>query len=310
MAIKDKSKINYNLEDSFNIGDYNIIFPKEKENIKVVFMGTPSFAVPILKNLIENYNVVLVVCQPDRNKDRKGKVIIPPTKEIAIAQNIDVFQPTKLKEDYQKIIDYNPDIIITCAYGQIVPKELLKYPQYGCINVHGSLLPELRGGAPIHWAIIRGYKKTGITIMDMSEKMDAGDIIAQESIEITDDTTLDSLYEDMSKLGAKLLIKTLPSIIDGSATRKKQDDNLVTFGYNVKKEDEYVDFNNNVKDIFNQVRGLNSIPGAYCMINGKRMKIYKVEPIEKEDIQNEIGTIIDIDNESIKVKCKNGYVRI
>ena len=226
------------------------------------------------------------------------------------AKELDLLlEQISLKEDYQRIIDCKPDIIITCAYGQIVPKVILDYPKYGCINVHGSLLPELRGGAPIHWAIIRGYNKTGITIMDMSEKMDAGDIISQESIDITDDTTLDSLYNDMSLLGADLLIKTLPSIIDGSATRKKQDNNLVTFGYNVSKEDEYIDFNKNAKDIFNLVRGLNSIPGAYCMFNGKRMKIFKVEPVNKK-VNYEPGYIFGVDNNSFMVSCLDGYIKV
>ena len=309
MAIKDKETQIHNLNDNFNIGNFNISFPNLTEDIKVVFMGTPTFAVPVLEKLIDNYNVVLVVCQPDRNKDRKGKVIIPPIKELALKHNIEVFQPLKLKEDYQKIIDAKPDIIITCAYGQIVPKIILDYPQYGCINVHGSLLPELRGGAPIHWAIIRGYKETGITIMHMSEKMDAGDIISQEKIEITDDTTLDSLYHDMSILGSELLVKSLPNIINGSADRIKQDEKLVTFGYNISKEDELIDFNKNPREIFNLVRGLNSIPGAYCIFNDKRMKIYKVEPVNKK-VNNEPGTIFEVDNNSFKVACKDGYINV
>ena len=277
--------------------------------MRIVFMGTPSFAVPILEALIEKYEVVLVVTQPDKEVGRK-KILTPsPVKEVALNNNIEVFQPTKIKEDYQKILDAKPDIIITCAYGQIVPKIILDYPKYGCINVHGSLLPELRGGAPIHWAIIRGYKETGITIMHMSEKMDAGDIISQEKIEITDDTTLDSLYHDMSILGSELLIKTLPNIINGSADRIKQDENLVTFGYNVSKEDELIDFNKNPRDIFNLVRGLNSIPGAYCIFNDKRMKIFKVEPIDKKT-DNKPGTIFEVDNNSFKVACKDGYIKV
>lgn len=281
-----------------------------KKDIKVVFMGTPSFAVPILQSLIDNYNVVLVVCQPDKEKDRKGKVVIPKTKELAIVHNIEVFQPIKIKEDYQKIIDANPDIIITCAYGQIIPKVILDYPEYGCINVHGSLLPKLRGGAPIHWAIINGEKETGITIMDMSEIMDAGDIISQARIKITDDTILDTLYEDMSHLGAKLLIETLPSVLDKTATRTKQDENLVTFGYNITKQDEKIDFSKTPKEIFNKVRGLNSIPTAHTYLNGKRIKIYEVEPIEKKINNTNYGEIVEIDKNSFTVVCKDGYVKI
>lgn len=280
------------------------------KNIKVVFMGTPSFAVPILQRLIDNYNVVLVVCQPDKEKDRKGRMIIPKTKELAQEYNIEVFQPIKIKEEYQKIIDINPDIIITCAYGQIIPKALLDYPEYGCINVHGSLLPKLRGGAPIHWAIINGETETGITIMDMSEIMDAGDIISQAKIKITDDTTLDTLYEEMSLLGAQLLIETLPSIIDKTATRIKQDPNLVTFGYNVTKQDEKIDFSKTTREVFNKVRGLNSIPGAHSYLDGKRIKIYEVEPVEKEINNSNYGEIIAIDKNSFMVACKDGYVKV
>ena len=212
-------------------------------NLKIVFMGTPSFAVPILEGLIENYDVKLVVCQPDRKKNRKGELIKPDTKLLAELHNIPVFQPFNIKEDYQSILDINPDIIITCAYGQIIPVELLNYPKYGCINVHGSLLPKYRGGAPIHWAIINGEKETGITIMTMDKKMDAGDIISQRTIEITEDIILDELYEKMSYLGKKLLLDTLPSIIDKTCTFTKQDESLVTFGFNVTKEDEKLDFN-------------------------------------------------------------------
>ena len=151
---------------------------------KVVFMGTPTFAVPILKYLIEATNVVLVVSQPNREKDRKGNLIDTPIKALADTYNIPVFQPNKIKEEYQYIIDYQPDIIITCAYGQIIPIELLEYPKYKCINIHGSLLPKYRGGAPIHHAIIDGEKETGITIMYMDKKMDSGDIISKRSITI------------------------------------------------------------------------------------------------------------------------------
>ena len=168
------------------------------KNLKVVFMGTPTFSVPILEKLIENTEVLLVVSQPDREKDRKGNLLPTPTKIVANSHNIEVFQPSKIKEDYQKIINVNPDIIITCAYGQIIPEALLNYPTLGCINVHASLLPKLRGGAPIHHAIINGDKVTGITIMYMDKLMDSGDIISQKEIEIKEDDNLDSVYEKMS----------------------------------------------------------------------------------------------------------------
>lgn len=279
------------------------------KNIKVVFMGTPSFAVPILEKLIENYNVIMVVCQPDRAKDKKGNIIYPPVKELALKNNIEVYQPLKLSSEYEYIIEKNPDIIITCAYGQILPSSLLDYPKYGCINVHGSLLPRLRGGAPIHHAIINGDKETGITIMYMDKKMDAGDIISQRSIEIKNTDNLDSIYSSLSTLGSELLIETLPSIINGTNNRIKQNENEVTFGYNISKEDELINFNDSAINIFNKVRGLCSIPGASCYYNGKRLKIYEVEVTNKlsKDIP---GKIVEVNKDSFVVTTKDYLIKI
>jgi methionyl-tRNA formyltransferase len=273
-------------------------------------MGTPSFAVPILEELIDNYEVVLVVCQPDRKKDRKGNVIIPETKRLAIEHNIDVFQPLKVRDEYQTILDYNPDMIVTCAYGQFIPKEIIEYPKYGCINVHGSLLPKLRGGAPIHWAIINGEKVTGMTVMSMSEKMDAGDIISQRSLEIEEDETLDSLYSRMSILGSELLLDTIPNILDGTAQYSPQEENEVTFGLNVKKEEEKIDFSKSCLEVKNLVRGLCSIPGAYCLMDDKRMKVYKVEIIDKKYVDGEYGEIVDVSDDAMIVRCGDGYIKI
>lgn len=279
------------------------------KDIKVVFMGTPSFAVPILEKLIENYNVIMVVCQPDRAKDKKGNIIYPPIKELALKNNIEVYQPLKLSNEYEYIIEKNPDIIITCAYGQILPSSLLDYPKYGCINVHGSLLPRLRGGAPIHHAIINGDKETGITIMYMDKKMDAGDIISQRSLEIKNTDNLDSIYSSLSTLGSELLIETLPSIINGTNNRIKQNENEVTFGYNISKEDELINFNDSAINIFNKVRGLCSIPGASCYYNGKRLKIYEVEVTNKlsKDIP---GKIVEVNKDSLVVTTKDYLIKI
>lgn len=278
------------------------------KNLKVVFMGTPTFSVPILESLIDQYEVVLVVSQPDRVKDRKGHIIDTPIKALAKSHGIEVFQPTKIKEDYQKILDSNPDIIITCAYGQIIPEVILNYPSLGCINVHGSLLPKLRGGAPIHHAIINGYEYTGITIMYMDKLMDAGDIISQAQIPILATDNLDSLYEKMSHLGAKLLIDTLPSIIAGTNTRQAQNPNEVTFGYNITKEEEKINFNNNAKKIHNLIRGLSTIPGAYCYLSNKRMKVFHSE---LTNLASTIpGKIEKIDKTGIYVSTKDYQIKL
>ena len=279
------------------------------KNLKVVFMGTPTFSVPILESLIETTNVILVVSQPDREKDRKGNLLATPTKVLANSYGIEVFQPTKIKEEYQKIIDLNPDIIITCAYGQIIPEVILNCPKYGCINVHGSLLPKYRGGAPIHHAIIDGEKETGITIMYMDKAMDAGDIISSKSIPILDTDNLDSLYEKMSYLGRDLLIETLPSIIEGSTKRIKQDETKVTFGLNVTKEEEKISFEKPSKSIFNQIRGLSTIPGAYAILDDKRLKVYQ-STITDIKSKNKPGTIEKIDKTGIYVNTIDNLIAL
>lgn len=279
------------------------------KNLKVVFMGTPTFSVPILEELIKKTNVILVVSQPDREKDRKGNLLPTPIKELAIKNQIAIYQPTNIKTEYQKIIDYNPDIIITCAYGQIIPEELLKYPKYGCINVHGSLLPKLRGGAPIHHAIINGDTYTGITIMYMDKKMDAGDIISQRELPILPDDNLDTLYEKMSYLGRELLMDTLPSIVDGTNTRIKQNPEEVTYGLNITKEEEKIDFTKTSTEINNLVRGLSSIPGAYCYLDEKRLKIYKSEIADFQS-QKKPGTIEQIDKTGIYVNTIDNIIKI
>lgn len=279
------------------------------KKLNVIFMGTPMFARVVLEKLIDNTNVVMVVCQPDREKDRKGNIIYPEVKKLAIDNNIEVYQPLKIREEYQYVLDKNPDIIITCAYGQILPKEILDYPKYGCINVHGSLLPKLRGGAPIHHAIINGEEKTGITIMYMDRKMDSGDIISQKEVEILDSDNLDSLYEKLSYVGSELLIETLPSIINATNNRRKQDESLVTFGYNITKEEEIVEFNDTARNIFNKVRGLSTIPGASTYLDNKRVKIYEVEITDKVS-KGTCGKIVEVEKDGILVNTKDYLVRI
>ena len=274
---------------------------------KVVFMGTPDFAVPILEGLIENYDVIGVVSQPDKRVGRKQELVNTPIKEVALRNNIPVFQPVKVREEYQDIIDLGADIIVTCAYGQIIPKEILDAPRLGCINVHGSLLPKLRGGAPIHWAIINGEKKTGMTIMYMDVKMDSGDIISQRETDIMDTDNLESLYDRMSLIGRDLLLDTLPSIIDGTNSRTKQNEDEVTFGFNVKREEEHIDFNKSSRDIFNLIRGLCPIPGAYAVLDGNEMKIYN-SVISDKKVSGKCGEITNIYKNGIGVCTNDGEI--
>lgn len=277
--------------------------------MKVVFMGTPDFAVPVLEGLIENYDVVGVVSQPDKEVGRKRVLTPTDVKVVANKHGIKVFQPIKIREDYQDILALEPDIIVTCAYGQIIPKEILDYPRLGCINVHGSLLPKLRGGAPIHHAIIDGEEETGITVMYMDVKMDSGDIIYQKSIKIEDSDTVETLWDKMSLLGRDTLLEVMPSIIDGTNKRIKQDESKVTFGYNIKREEEHLDFNKTSREVFNHIRGLSPIPGAYSLLDDMEMKIYGSIICDKK-YNGEVGEIVDITKEGIVVKTLDGSICI
>lgn len=274
---------------------------------KIVFMGTPDFACPVLESLIKNYEVCLVVSQPDKLVGRKRILTNTPVKQVAINNNIEVFQPEKIKEDYQKIIDINPDIIITCAYGQIIPEELINLPKYGCVNVHASLLPKYRGGAPIHWAKINGDEKTGVTIMYMDKCMDSGDIISQQELIINDEDTTESLFDKLSIMGANLLIETLPSIFNNTNNRIKQDESLVTYAYNIKREDEKVDFNDTGKNIINKIRGLYSWPLANFTIDNLEYKVYDAY---FEECSVSGPGVIKVDKNNFKISCKDGMICI
>ena len=278
-------------------------------NYKVVFMGTPDFSVPILNGLIENYNVIGVVTQPDKEVGRHHEVEFSPIKKVALENNIKVVQPVKIRTDFDCVLEMNPDIIVTCAYGQIIPKEILDYPKFGCINVHASLLPKYRGGAPIHRAILNGEKETGITIMYMAEGMDDGDIISQEKVIIRDDETVGELHDELSNLGVKLLLDTLPSIFEGTNDRIKQDESKMCLAKIIKKEDEIIDFDDSAINVYNKIRGLNPFPGSYAILDNKRVKIYKAR-IEKSNNNSIPGTIIDVLKDGIVVKTKDDSIVI
>ena len=279
-----------------------------KREPRVVFMGTPEFAVPILEALIEKYQVVGIVTQPDKEVGRNKEIKFSPIKEVGIKHMILVLQPTKIREQYEEVLALDPDIIVTCAYGQIIPREMLNYPKFGCINVHASLLPKLRGGAPIHRAIINGFRKTGITIMYMNEGMDTGDIITSREIPIEDTDTAASLHDKLSILGRDLLIDTLPSILDGTNSRTKQEESEATYGFNISREDERISFDKTSRQIFNQIRGLNSWPGAYTTYEGKILKVWESRIGSTFDISKVNGEIVAIYNDGFGVKTSDGEI--
>lgn len=273
---------------------------------KIVFMGTPDFSVPILRQLVKDgYDVPLVVTQPDRPVGRKKVLTPPPVKSEAAEQNIPVFQPEKLADDYQQIIDLQPDLIVTAAYGQILPPSLLAAPPFGCINVHASLLPELRGGAPIHHAILQGKKQTGITIMYMVDKLDAGDILTQEAVGILDNDNVGTMHDKLSVTGASLLKDTLPKLFNNELKPVAQDHAKSTFASNIKREQERIDWTEDNDIIHNQIRGLNPWPVAFTKYQGKTMKIWRSELVDNE-YNGSPGEIVDIiNNDTLLVVCGN-----
>ena len=277
--------------------------------MRIVFMGTPDFAVGVLQGLIDHYrdDIVGVVSQPDKLVGRHQVLTNTPVKELALKYNIPVLQPVKIRVDYQGVLDLKPDIIITCAYGQIIPKEILDAPRLGCINVHASLLPKLRGGAPIHKAIMEDYPVTGVTIMYMDESMDTGDMISKVEVPILDTDNLESLHDKLSVAGEKLLLETLPGIIDGTASREKQNEEEATFAYNIKREEEHVDFSKTSREVFNLIIGLCPVPCANALLDGLEMKLY-ASHISTTTYSGECGEIVDVTKEGIVVKTGDGAI--
>lgn len=289
--------------DNMNIENISI-----KKDVSIIFMGTPDFAVPVLEGLAKEYKIKAVVTQPDKPVGRNGELKMSPVKEFAQKNTILVLQPNNLKEEWQLITDLKPTLIITCAYGQILPREILVYPHYGCINVHASLLPKLRGGAPIHRAIMNGNKETGVTIMHMSPGLDEGDMISQTAIPIDDNDTASTLHDKLSILGRDLLLETLPSIIDGTSRRIVQDSSEATYAFNISREDEKIDFGKTKRQIYNKVRGLNSWPGAYGILRGKRLKIWECYITDNNFSNHFDGEIVALYKDGIGVKVSNGEI--
>ncbi|QIZ07399.1 methionyl-tRNA formyltransferase [Priestia megaterium] len=274
---------------------------------KIVFMGTPDFSVPILQQLIKDgYDVIGVVTQPDRPVGRKKILTPPPVKVEALKHSIPVFQPEKIRqeEELEKILSLNPDLIVTAAFGQILPNKLLEAPKYGCINVHASLLPELRGGAPIHYAIMQGKQKTGVTIMYMVEKLDAGDILTRIEVPIAEEDNVGTLHIKLSTAGAKLLAETLPLLLEGRLTPKPQNNEEATFAANIKREQEKINWTKTGEEIFNHIRALNPWPVAFTTVNGQVLKIWRSEKVSGQKMEVP-GTIINIESDGFSVSTGN-----
>ncbi|WP_042456252.1 methionyl-tRNA formyltransferase [Neobacillus dielmonensis] len=270
---------------------------------KIVFMGTPDFSVPVLRRLVEEgYEVIAAVTQPDRPVGRKKALTPPPVKVEALKLGIPVYQPEKIRqpEELNKILSLKPDLIVTAAFGQILPKELLEAPKHGCINVHASLLPELRGGAPIHYAILQGKNKTGITIMYMVEKLDAGDILTTVEVPITDEDNVGTLHDKLSAAGADLLAETLPLLLNNKLTSIPQDDALATYAPNIKREQEKIIWEKTGLAIYNQIRGLNPWPVAFTTLDNQVLKIWRAE--KRSGVTGPLpGTVVGIEQDGFIV---------
>lgn len=277
---------------------------------KIIFMGTPNFSVAVLKNLLANdYDVIAAVTQPDRPVGRKKKLTQTPVKKEAIANNIPVYQPEKLSgsPELDELMNLDADLIITAAYGQFLPNKFLNSVKIAAINVHGSLLPKYRGGAPIQRAIMNGESQTGITIMYMAKKMDAGDMISQVAIPITEEDTAGSIFEKLSQVGSQELIRDLPSIIAGNNRQMKQNDDFVTFAPNIARSEEKIDINKPAVEINRQVRGLNPDPVAYLDLNNERTKIYQTT-VSNETTDLKPGTVVDRTKKKLAVAAGNGSI--
>ena len=287
-----------------------------RENIKVVFMGTPDFAKETFKELVESgYNVIACFTNPDKPAGRGMKLKYSAVKEYAIEKNILVYQPAKLRnnEEVVNILkEMEPDFLVVVAYGKILPKEILDIPRLGAINVHGSLLPKYRGAAPMQWAIINGEEKTGITTMFMDKGMDTGDMLLKEEVAINEEDNLESIHDRLKVVGAKLLVKTLDGLVNGTLKGEKQAGEA-TYAPMISREMTKIDFTKTAKQIHDFIRGLCPFPGTYMELeNGKKYKVFSVNAIKDENIDNSIenGSIILMSKNSLHIKCKDGYVKI
>ncbi len=281
--------------------------------MKILFMGTPDFAVSALEALIlSEHEVVGVVTQPDKPKGRGKEMQFPPVKECAVKYNIPVFQPEKVKtsEAVETLRSFGADIFVVAAFGQIVSKEILDMPKYGCINIHASLLPKYRGAAPIQWAVIDGEKQSGVTIMQMDEGIDTGDMLIKEVVDLDAKETGESLYEKLSKAGADLVLKVLPMIEAGTLQPQKQDDSCSTHAGRLNKALGQIDWNKSAAEIERLVRGLNSWPSAYTFYHGKTLKIWESDVSDKEMEGALPGTVIAVEKDAFYVQTGKQSLKV
>jgi methionyl-tRNA formyltransferase len=277
---------------------------------KIIFMGTPEFAVPSLKILAENnYPIATVVTQPDRPSGRGRKRVAPPVKIAAEKYNLLVAQPERVRnEEYlNSFRKLSPDMVVLVAFGQILPPPIIEFPRMGCINVHPSLLPKYRGAAPINRALIKGESTTGVTTIMMGEGVDSGDILLQEETSIEPDETFGQLHERLARIGANLLLKTVRGIVEGSIDRTPQNHCLATYAPRLKKEDEIINWQADVNDILNLIRGLSPSPCACTFINGVKLKIFAVAG-EESPVPEKAGRIVSETKKGLKVAAHNGYI--
>ncbi len=277
---------------------------------KIVFMGTPAFSVPILEGLLEEgYDIAAVVTQPDRPVGRKRIITPTPVKEAALKHGLLVLQPEKISgsPEMEQIKTLAPDLLITAAFGQFLPSSLLAVPTHGALNVHASLLPKYRGGAPVHYAIMAGDQETGVTIMEMIKKMDAGGIFAQERLPITPQDDVGTMFDKLSALGKTLLLQTLPKILSGELTPVPQDEDLVTYSPNISREQEAIDWRKTAQQIDAQVRGMRPWPIAFTMYQDQRWKIWSVSPVAQTTTAAP-GTIIERSKKELLIACGSGTV--
>jgi len=278
--------------------------------MKIVFMGTSEFAVPILEGLVKEYEIVLVVTQPDRPFGRKKTLKPSPVKEVALLHNIPVFQPERIKEDFQPILAYGADLFVIAAYGQMIPESVLYYPKYKSINAHGSLLPKYRGGAPMQRAIMNGDEKTGVTIIYMTKKMDAGAMLAKKEVAITMEDDLGSLERKLGLAAQKLMLETIPCLASGNIVPTEQDLSEVTFAGILRPEEEKLDFGRKSKEIFDHVRAFRPKPLCHATIDGKKIKIIEVKIANDIKVEGVPGEIVMSGGNEVFVKTLDGAVSL